>query len=175
MPTTFFCLECRLGRDAHFETLRTGYPMIYQVALAKYRELCLFRRSIKSTQEYRPRVFVDFKKVLGCEPGLANQMWKRLQSEGFIAKASELCEELNLKPLKKSKRTTASTKPNFEIVPQAFHGKQMEMYFSPQSAIESQLIGLQKDRSKGKTEENLVVSDSHHSTPLNAVFSEKIR
>ena len=83
IPSTFFCLECRLGRDAHFETLRSGYPRLYEAALSKYQDLCLFRcgkfrsssnkpwltsrvrRSIKSVQQYKPRVFVDFKKVLG--------------------------------------------------------------------------------------------------------------
>lgn len=43
IPSIFFCLECRLGRDAHFETLKMGYPNLYKVAMAKYKELCLFR------------------------------------------------------------------------------------------------------------------------------------
>jgi hypothetical protein len=64
---------------------------------------------------------------------------------GFIIGLSDALDGRSTKS-KKSKRKAVGMKQVFEIVPQVFSGEKMRRYFSPQSAIESQLIGLKSVR-----------------------------
>lgn len=42
LPDKFFCLDCRLKQDKNYDTLNR-HGNIYQIILAKYKELCLLR------------------------------------------------------------------------------------------------------------------------------------
>lgn len=53
-----------------------------------------------------------------------------------------LREDGRRKPGRPPKLKGLNTKPLFEIVPRAFKGEHMRIYFSPQSTTEYKLIGL---------------------------------
>jgi hypothetical protein len=50
----------------------------------------------------------------------------------------------NGKGSKKPKKKVFATKQTFELVQQTFRGEKMKRYFTPQSDIEAQILGLQK-------------------------------
>ncbi|KAF8743650.1 hypothetical protein AX14_001704 [Amanita brunnescens Koide BX004] len=148
MPSKFVCFDCRLRADLTWELVKNElYPRIK----SKFRELALFRRAIKVVELMKPSTLVEFNKSFGSDHGLARQLFKRLESEGFISDQCTVVDEFDLtgrntrnktKTNAKAAKKKKVQKPIFAFN-RAIKSSQVYLdYFNPDPEVESRLMAL---------------------------------
>ncbi|TDL24968.1 DNA-binding protein [Rickenella mellea] len=150
----FICVGCLLRGDVNFELIRHSFPDI----MLNFKDIATFRRAIKLAETKQPESLKSFKRVMGdCPASLAQQLWKRLEMEGFIIleitetdSSGMLVTRTQVKSShKKAKRKTKETSRyifNFPIKKTAVYND----YFDPCSEVEKKLLGLKGPGRKGK-------------------------
>ncbi|THH03421.1 hypothetical protein EW145_g6266 [Phellinidium pouzarii] len=146
LPSNFVCIPCRLQGDINFHLIKDAYPDI----LAAFMVLALFRRSIKLVEAHNPESLKEFRKVAKCEASSAEQLWKRLEREGFIV--LEVTETDKLGLLETRTRATRSSakkkvKRAKEVQKYIFNKAVKKTtaymdYFSPGNDAEKTMLGL---------------------------------
>ncbi|THH17110.1 hypothetical protein EW146_g3631 [Bondarzewia mesenterica] len=152
--STFKCFSCRIRSDDHFEMIFV--QSWYQDLLSKYNNLALFRRAIKVAETHEPRTHAAFTKLIACEVALAGQIVKRLETEGFITKSSELTnrgqEDNNTvsgkgkgkagKAKGKQPKQRKNLKEEYIFVKSSKQTQEYLDYFNPKMDVEMKLIGF---------------------------------
>ncbi|KAG8859000.1 DNA binding protein [Serendipita sp. 411] len=146
IPTVFKCFECRL-RSTH-ASIVIGESSLKEYIL-KYSELALFRRALKIVETENPHNVTEFRRLVGATPPVAAQLWKRLESEGFVGPEYVQQDGLGMfeqRTMARAKNTTAkaripkTSKTRYTKNPSI--STMIDAYFDPSEGMERQHIGL---------------------------------
>ncbi|KAF8623560.1 hypothetical protein AX15_006330 [Amanita polypyramis BW_CC] len=160
IPVKFICFDCRLRADLSWELVKIDlYPKI----MSKFRELALFRRAIKVAELRKPTTLMEFNSFFGSDHGLARQLFKRLESEGFMFDRLTVVDDFGLteaqtkntrnrtKPKKKVTKRKAVQKPTFVFNRTSKVSQAYLDYFNPDPEVESRLMGLSELKTSSAT------------------------
>ncbi|THH27739.1 hypothetical protein EUX98_g6459 [Antrodiella citrinella] len=158
--TTFICFDCRVRADQHWDLimLHDLYPRI----MDRFRDLALFRRGIKIYETHNPPGLSAFSKLLGCEGIVAGQLFKRLESEGFIIQEVQEQDDFMETTTRKNKSKKGRTKSRQSHRQQGKKSKYVFVeamktsqayvdYFSPDPRVEKRILGLSDLKPKRNT------------------------
>ncbi|KAF8637324.1 hypothetical protein AX17_002826 [Amanita inopinata Kibby_2008] len=161
IPTRFICFDCRLRADLSWELVKIDlYPKI----LSKFQELVTFRRAIKIAELKKPKTPAEFAKSFGGDHGLARQLFKRLELEGFIYDQSTTTDGLSLaqtnarctrnKGKVKSKAVKKKTvHKSTYVFNKTIKASPVYMdYFDPSHDVEARLMGLSELKTSWATD-----------------------
>ncbi|KAF8330034.1 HORMA domain-containing protein [Cantharellus anzutake] len=148
----FRCFPCELREDPNSSLLDENQV---DATISSWKALALFRRclqAVRESGETRPETSLALKKRLGVNAQVAGQVWKRLETEGFICSLQDLedlLDRLGASPPKarpKSKRG----RPTIKRVPVLTKdvNAAFERYFDPRGELEMKAIGLDTLRGK---------------------------
>ncbi|KAI0785638.1 HORMA domain-containing protein [Abortiporus biennis] len=152
-PKQFICFDCRVRGDQNWELimLHDLYPRMME----RFRDLALFRRAIKVYETSNPPGLSGFTKLLACEPIVAGQLFKRLESEGFIVLEAQESDELGLMETttaqkngkRKGNAKAAKGRRSMQKTKYAFSKvvKNMKVYkdmFNADPEVEKRILGL---------------------------------
>ncbi|KAA1469348.1 DNA-binding protein [Dentipellis sp. KUC8613] len=166
LPQKFTCFHCHLRNDQNWEII-VLQPW-YQDMLSKYGQLALFRRAIKIAENEEPGTSKEFAGLIGCEALVAGQLFKRLETEGFIAAASDHEGIAAPPPARvkggkgkgKQKQRKNIKKAVYAFVAAARRGKAYADYFTPDRTVEMRVMGLEDLVSMGGLPQGAVVRAS---------------
>ncbi|KAH9901464.1 HORMA domain-containing protein [Cubamyces lactineus] len=157
IPSKFICFDCRVKADRNWDliVIHDLYPRM----IAKFKDLAIQRRGIKIFETHAPDSLSAFTKLIGCEPTVAGQVFKRLDAEGFIAQ--EICEAdesgfMETKSLatkrkpkgkggakgKVAQRRKKLQKAIYVFVQAIKNEEAYKDYFNPDPEVEKRLLGL---------------------------------
>ncbi|KAJ7735275.1 HORMA domain-containing protein [Mycena maculata] len=188
IPQEFICFDCRVRADLSWELIKVD---LYPKMLSKFKDLALFRRAIKVAENNNPEAVADFAKLLGecCEPStplpsyqiagcdnvLARQLFKRLESEGFIVEQSTEIDEIGFAQTRsKSKSKTKGKQPkqrkNVQKSKYAFNRASLSSseyldYFNPDPRVENRLLDLPQTKANVKSRPNAPAADAPAPAP----------
>ncbi|KIM33115.1 hypothetical protein M408DRAFT_325939 [Serendipita vermifera MAFF 305830] len=167
LPDSFRCFECRL-RNTQASVVK-GEALIKEY-VSKYAELALFRRALKIIEVENPPNATEFRKMIGCNPPVAAQLWKRLEGEGFVGPESveedgigmfESRSMVSRKVGKSKIRKTAKTR----YVKNPTLSEMIAPYFDPSEEAERRLVGLGRKHRIGHPESvNSEATSRSHAT-----------
>ncbi|KAG8798589.1 DNA binding protein [Serendipita sp. 398] len=152
IPTVFRCFECRL-RSTHASII-IGETSLKEYIL-KYSELALFRRALKIVETENPHNVTEFRRLVGATPPVAAQLWKRLESEGFVGPEYVQQDGLGMfeqRTMTRAKNTT--TKARIPKTSKTRYTKNpsistmIDAYFDPSEGMERKHIGLGSRRER---------------------------
>ncbi|TCD71215.1 DNA binding protein [Steccherinum ochraceum] len=145
----FMCFDCRVHADKNWELIKLHdfYPRMMQ----RYQDVAVLRRAIKIYETHNPPGLAAFVKLIGVEAPVARQLFKRLESEGFIAQ--EVIEEgefmgttmrNNKRKDKRGKRfARGQVQPGKFVFVNAMKTSQSYRdYFSHDPYVEKRILGL---------------------------------
>ncbi|KAF5380914.1 hypothetical protein D9615_004163 [Tricholomella constricta] len=159
MPAEFCCFSCRIQADPFWPLIKVD---LYPIMLSRFQELAIFRhrrytRAIKTAETHRPENSTEFAKAYGkffCG-GLdfARQLFKRLETAGFIIEQSTTLDDLgfaqthekNAKGGRKTKTKQPKNRKNvqkakYQFKREALQSTQYLDYFNPDPSVESLLM-----------------------------------
>ncbi|KAH8107944.1 HORMA-domain-containing protein [Cristinia sonorae] len=166
---SFICFDCRVRADQNWDLIVVHdlYPMIME----RFRNLALFRRAIKVCQTHNPPGLSAFIKLIGCENIVAGQLFKRLESEGFIAQETKERDDLGLMETttRKSRNRTKDKggakrkqsvrvqgRKSVYVFVEAMTTTQAYVdYFSPDPHVEKRILGLSNLKPRRKTRSSM--------------------
>ncbi|PAV23827.1 meiosis specific hop1 [Pyrrhoderma noxium] len=173
LPENYVCIPCRLQSDINFHLIKDVYSDI----LSAYTDLAHFRRAIKIAEKNNPESLKDFRKVVKCEASLAEQLWKRLEREGFILLEITEIDKLGLSETRikttaangKCNTTASTTKKvkgprqirKYVFAHSILKSARYKNYFTPDSEVEMTMLGLKKKDQTSKQRES--ERDNHDS------------
>ncbi|THU81512.1 DNA-binding protein [Dendrothele bispora CBS 962.96] len=149
LPDQFICFDCRVHADPSWELIKVD---LYPAMMSKLKELALFRRAIKVAQHHEPNTAAQFAKLMGCDNALSRQLWKRLETEGFIVEQVTTIDNIGFSETRsrtKAKGKGKQTKQRRNIQKQRYifdrkstTTQQYTDYFNPAPEVESRLLGI---------------------------------
>ncbi|KZV65910.1 DNA-binding protein [Peniophora sp. CONT] len=142
IPQRFICFTCALERDENWAIVRLQ-PWCAEL-LNKFAQLALFRRAIKLVEEHSPESSKAFTELIGCEPLVAGQLFKRLEAEGFIALQSDL-EDIDAKVVKKGKKKARKSirRTRYVFIHASRRTSRYASYFAPEPKAEIRVMGME--------------------------------
>ncbi|KAH9996849.1 HORMA domain-containing protein [Russula vinacea] len=145
LPRKYICFHCSLRQDKNWEIIKV--QTWYEELLGNFSRLALFRRAIKIAEIHAPDSSSVFAKLIGCEPVVAAQLFRRLQVEGFIA------PRINSDGIDLPKRAKRDNKGKFKqqravrqkyvFVKSSNRGQRYRDYFNPNSAVQLRVMGME--------------------------------
>ncbi|KZT71267.1 HORMA-domain-containing protein [Daedalea quercina L-15889] len=147
VPAHFLCFDCRVRADQNWEliVLHDLYPRMME----RFKDLAIFRRAIKVFETRKPDCLSAFTKLIACDSAVAGQVFKRLETEGFIALHGEPLDAESVKggnTGKKGKgrqpRRKTMRKPRYVFVSALTQGQAYRGYFDPDPEVEKKVLGL---------------------------------
>ncbi|KAG8781870.1 DNA binding protein [Serendipita sp. 397] len=117
--------------------------------ILKYSELALFRRALKIVETENPHNVTEFRRLVGATPPVAAQLWKRLESEGFVGPEYVQQDGLGMfeqRTMTRAKNTTTkgripkTSKTRYTKNPSI--STMIDAYFDPSEGMERKHIGL---------------------------------
>ncbi|KAJ3558173.1 hypothetical protein NM688_g1079 [Phlebia brevispora] len=154
LPEKFICFDCRVRADQNWDLIMVHN--LHPRMMAKFRDLALFRRAIKICEQSNPENLAAFAKLIGCESLVASQLFKRLETEGFIALENREQDDLGMMETttysskSKNKKGTRSRptrrktthKPRYVFVRTIINTQEYQDYFNPSPDVEKRILGL---------------------------------
>ncbi|KAI0344853.1 DNA-binding protein [Trametopsis cervina] len=167
LPDHFICFDCRVRADQNWDLIMVHN--LHPRMMEKFKDLALFRRAIKICEISSPDSLSLFTKLLGCESLVSNQLFKRLENEGFIALQAVETDDHNLTQtntrrqknrnrsgkLSNSRRKSAQ-RSKFGFVHSMLRSQEYNDYFTPNSEAEKRLLGLADLNPKKSLRDNIV-------------------
>ncbi|KAF9469301.1 HORMA domain-containing protein [Collybia nuda] len=154
MPASFTCFDCRVRADTSWELIKIN---LYPKMLSNFQDLALFRRAIKVAEKEKPETPTAFAKMTGGNNTLARQLFKRLETEGFIEEQSTTLDDLgftethsrSLKAGKKTKSKAPKNRKNVQKTKYKFNRSKLSTteyadYFNTDAEVEGRLLGLKE-------------------------------
>ncbi|GLB34722.1 putative HORMA domain containing protein [Lyophyllum shimeji] len=164
MPLQFHCFSCRLKADPFWPLIKVD---LYSVMLSRFQDLALFRRAVKTAEKHKLETLGEFAKAYGGRHDLARQMFKRLESEGFIVEQSTALDDLgflqtrarSLKGGRKTKGKQPKNRKNVQKAKYRFNRdvvrtSQYADYFNPDPNVESRILKITELTSHLKSQHN---------------------
>ncbi|KAG7092942.1 hypothetical protein E1B28_009244 [Marasmius oreades] len=151
LPQSFICFDCCVHADPSWELIKVD---LYPTMTSKFKELATFRRAIKVAEKKNPSTIAEFAKHMGCNNTEARQLFKRLETEGFIFEQSTMVNDIGLvetrtrvpknkgKAKQGQRRTVLKAKYAFNR--QSVKTQAYKDYFNPDREVESRLLGVSK-------------------------------
>ncbi|OCH86897.1 hypothetical protein OBBRIDRAFT_782465 [Obba rivulosa] len=157
LPSYFRCFDCRVKTDKNWDLIVVHD--LYPRMMAKFRDLAIMRRAIKIFETHNPETLSTFTKLLGCGTAVAGQLFKRLETEGFIVIETKELDELgliettthitrkkgkgNVNPKKRqSHRRKPLQKPKYIFNVASTQSDAYRDYFNPDPEVEKRLLAL---------------------------------
>ncbi|KAH9952085.1 HORMA domain-containing protein [Amylocystis lapponica] len=157
IPAAFICFDCRVRADQNWDLIMVHD--LHPRMMARFRDVAIMRRAIKIFEVHRPESLSAFTKLIGCDSVVAGQLFKRLETEGFIALETIQTDELGLMEIttrtakkkgkakdvprtRQSQRRKAMKKPKYVFVTESLSGKAYKDYFNPDPEAEKRLLAL---------------------------------
>ncbi|KAL5529555.1 hypothetical protein ACEPAG_5540 [Sanghuangporus baumii] len=156
LPAKYVCIPCRLQSDIKFDLIKDKYPEI----LAAFVDLILFRRAIKFVETHNPGSLKEFRKLTKCSASLSEQLWNRLEREGFILmEVIEMDKNGLLETRSRATRSAKKVKSAKRVQKYVFNAvcKNTALYrdyFSPDSEAEKTMIGLGRNLKRPKNQKS---------------------
>ncbi|KAI0312502.1 hypothetical protein OF83DRAFT_1086972 [Amylostereum chailletii] len=153
LPNKFACFHCRLEGDDNWEYIRI--QSWFTEMVDKFPRLALFRRAIKLAEKHEPESLKDFTQLIQCEPLEAGQLFRRLESEGFIAPQTDLEFGLDSLPGKKGrgngkkkqpKARKSMQKTKYLFVRSVKRTSAYRDYFDPDMSVQMRVMGVSTDQ-----------------------------
>ncbi|KAI0273433.1 HORMA domain-containing protein [Gloeopeniophorella convolvens] len=147
LPKVFVCFHCSLRNDQNWEIIKV--QNWYEELLGNFSRLALFRRAIKIAEAHKPESSSAFTKLIGCEPIVAAQLFKRLEVEGFVAPQLNgdgiaLLDPKRGKKNGKSKvKQQVAAKQRYVFVAASKRGQKYRDYFNSNSAVQLRVMGME--------------------------------
>nr|QHB50184.1 meiosis-specific protein hop1 [Sparassis latifolia] len=174
IPAVFVCFDCRVRADKNWDLIMVHD--LYPRMLARFRDLAIFRRAIKIFEMYNPENLSSFTKLMDCDSVVAGQLFKRLETEGFIAKETIEVDDLGLMETstrtakgkqkgkagaktRQSQRRKTMQKPKYVFVRATTKGQAYDDYFNPDPEVEKRLLGLSNLKPARRSHKKRVVED----------------
>ncbi|KAI0081208.1 HORMA-domain-containing protein [Panus rudis PR-1116 ss-1] len=184
IPNEFICFDCRVKADQNWDLIMVHD--LYPQMMERFRGLALFRRAIKCYETHNPPNLSGFSKKVGCESIVAGQLFKRLETEGFIAPQTTtpeddlgLMETTNSRSKTRAKgrgggkarqpmRGKSVPKSRYAFLHEIKKSKTYKDYFTPTPEVEKRVLGLAnlKPARKSHRRVNLEDMDVDTETPL---------
>ncbi|KAL5511311.1 hypothetical protein ACEPAH_4527 [Sanghuangporus vaninii] len=172
LPIKYVCIPCRLQGDIKFDLIKDKYPEI----LAAFVDLTHFRRAIKFVESHNPGSLKEFRQLTKCSASLSEQLWNRLEREGFILmEVIEMDKNGLLETRSRATRSAKKVKSAKRVQKYVFNVacKKTALYrdyFRPDSEAEKTMIGLGRNLKRPKNQKSekrkRVGSDCRPNTPL---------
>ncbi|KAI0092965.1 HORMA domain-containing protein [Irpex rosettiformis] len=152
IPENYTCFDCQVRADRNWDLILVHN--LHPRMMDKFKDLALFRRAIKVSEKRGCESLKSFTNFIACEPLVAGQLFRRLESEGFIALEVQEQDELGLietrsrqkkkggKAAKKQPRRKAGQKQTYAFVRSMVNSQEYKDYFDPNSEAEKRLLGL---------------------------------
>ncbi|KAK1227809.1 hypothetical protein PQX77_009184 [Marasmius sp. AFHP31] len=156
LPQAFTCFDCCVHADPSWELIKVD---LYPTMTTKFKELAIFRRAIKVAEEENPSTIAEFAKYMGCDNTEARQLFKRLETEGFIVEQSTTINDIGLvetrtraKNKGKSKQAQRRNvqKPKYTFNRQSVKTHAYQDYFNPDREVESRLLDIPQTKASIK-------------------------
>ncbi|KAH9930747.1 uncharacterized protein B0H18DRAFT_1116858 [Fomitopsis serialis] len=130
LPARFVCFDCRVRADQNWELIVVHdlYPRMTE----RFKDLAIFRRAIKVFEKMKPDSLSAFTKLIACDSTVAGQVFKRLETEGFIAQAGETLDT----------EYKMDRKPRYVFVSASSLSQAYKDYFDPDPEVEKRVLGL---------------------------------
>ncbi|TFK94784.1 HORMA-domain-containing protein [Polyporus arcularius HHB13444] len=172
LPAKFICFDCRVKADRNWDLIVVHD--LYPRMIARFRTLAIQRRGIKVFETHGPDSLSAFTKLIACDSTVAGQVFKRLESEGFIAQevrevddtgfieTTSLSTKRRGRGGKANPKTKASQrrknlqKPKYVFVQAIKNDNAYNDYFNPDPEVEKRLLELSDLRKGSRTEERSV-------------------
>ncbi|KAF9261437.1 DNA-binding protein [Marasmius fiardii PR-910] len=167
LPQSFTCFDCCIHADPSWELIKVD---LYPAMILKFRELAIFRRAIKVAEKEDPTTIAEFAKHMGiisffipssfllngldsgCRVTEARQLFKRLETEGFILEQTTMVNDIGIaetrtRDAKNKGKTKQGQRRNVQKPKYAFNRQSVQTqaykdYFNPNREVESKLLGL---------------------------------
>ncbi|RDB21131.1 Meiosis-specific protein HOP1 [Hypsizygus marmoreus] len=169
IPSEFICFDCRVRSDSSWELIKAN---LYPIMLSKFQELALFRRAIKIVETQKPQTSTAFAEANGGSNVLARQLFKRLETEGFITEQSTTLDDLgfpdtrsrSLKGGRKNKGKQPKNRKNVQKTTYQFNRSvlvtpEYSDYFNPDAKVEGRLLRLSELTSRVKSRTRILDHD----------------
>ncbi|KAI0934776.1 hypothetical protein AcW1_006192 [Taiwanofungus camphoratus] len=172
VPSNFVCFDCRVRADQNWDLIMVHD--LHPRMMARFRDLAIMRRAIKVFETYEPESLSSFTKVIGCDSAVAGQLFKRLETEGFITLKTRESDSLGLMETsvhatkgkgkasgkaRQSHRLRTLQKPKYVFVQASINSKAYQDYFDPEPEIEKKLLGLSDLKPRRKSHKKKAVHD----------------
>ncbi|TBU35629.1 HORMA-domain-containing protein [Dichomitus squalens] len=172
IPEKFICFDCRVRADRNWELIVVHD--LYPRMIARFKDLAIQRRGIKVFENYVPPGLSAFAKLIGCDSTVAGQVFKWLETEGFIAQETREVDDTGLIETRmvSSKRKGRSgkmgpkprtglrrknlQKPVYVFVETIKNEDVYQDHFNPDPEVEKRLLGLSDLRKASRSGENSV-------------------
>ncbi|KZT09612.1 HORMA-domain-containing protein [Laetiporus sulphureus 93-53] len=176
MPAQFICFDCRVKADQNWDLIVVHD--LYPRMMERFRDLAIFRRAIKQFETRKPDSLSAFTKLMGCDPAVAGQLFKRLEAEGFIAIELRETDDLGLMETatrmtkaknkgkmaaktRQSQRKKALQKPKYIFLQASTQSQAYKDYFDPDPEVEKRLLSLSDLKPRRKSHKKQAVDEPH--------------
>ncbi|CDO73614.1 hypothetical protein BN946_scf185014.g84 [Trametes cinnabarina] len=182
IPSKFICFDCRVRADRNWDLIVVHD--LYPRMMARFKDLAIQRRGIKVFETHGPRSLSAFAKLIGCDSTVAGQVFRRLESEGFIAQESREDDDSGFleTTVLTSKRKTRSKaapkgkagknrkalqKPVYVFIQAIKNDEVYKDYFNHDPEVEKRLLGLSemKPERKIRKKKNNAIIDAQNEHP----------
>ncbi|KAF9645068.1 DNA-binding protein [Thelephora ganbajun] len=157
IPESYQCFDCRIRSDKNWNLIEMRDQHL--VLISDFKDFAIFRRAIKIAEETKSfNDHLEFTRRIGCPPEVATQLFRRLQTEGFIVQVETVTDELGLVEIQKpvtGKRRRPRTKagPKYKLVAGIKKSRKYKDYFDPERDIAMRLARL-GDLRKSREDQN---------------------
>ncbi|KAF9789652.1 HORMA-domain-containing protein [Thelephora terrestris] len=146
IPTSYQCFDCRIRSDKNWDLIVMRDQHL--ILISDYKDFAIFRRAIKIAESMKNfSGHLTFVRRIGCPSEVAMQLFRRLQTEGFVVQVETATDELGLmeiqEPVKgKRRRPRAKAGSKYKFVAAMKKSQKYKEYFDPEQDIKMRLERL---------------------------------